>query len=181
MAIKDYLPDFKRMPADYILTSVLSMIGSALFVWFTATAANAPHFTSVGWLLIFAALAFVLVLLFACGAWAVAFARRHWRASAASPTKARTTTPTVGAKPEYIQFRLPTTWKGALGFKHQTMPADEQGGPRNEAEEVHVFMHVVNRMQNAQFEMKAMVRKGNGWETKAKIGSSVLTGTVHRT
>lgn len=89
--IKDYLPDLRRLPADWLLGWVLSMIASAFGTWWVATASNAPNITSVGWLVIFVALMFVLLALLAVAGWVAGLIRRQWRGGLAANPAAETT------------------------------------------------------------------------------------------
>ncbi len=76
--VKDWMPDFRRLPAELALAGAISMIGSALGTWWAAVQSNAPEITSVGWLVVFVALAFAILAFIAIGAWVIGWARRQW-------------------------------------------------------------------------------------------------------
>jgi hypothetical protein len=179
--IRDYLPDFKRLPADWLLAAVLSIISSAIGTWQAAIAENAPDITSVGWLIVFVALAFAILALMAFGAWLVGWAKRQWRREAPKEglQERQLAAPNAGKKTEYVQFGLPTNWQVGPGFKLVTLPSVD-GRERDQAEEVRVFMRVEKKMQNAELEIRASRRRADGWETIAKITSPSLAGTIHK-
>jgi hypothetical protein len=79
-------------------------------------------------------------------------------------------------KTKCVEFRFPSNWDSYFKWVE---PTTDHGGNRLYAEEARVFVHVLRRIQNAKFELLAAKRRGNGWETVARMGSSELTGVVH--
>lgn len=161
----------------YIAMLMVGVVGWAVTRWISLDEGQ-PPMTRFDWAVLIIGSAIALALLVGLVASAVEKIIVLFRYGDNARNVGRLTNTTK--KLEYVQFRFPYTWKEGPGFKLQTLPADGDTEVRERVEEIHVFVHVINRMQNVEFEMKASRLWRNAWETVATVGSERLVGVVHK-